>query len=77
MNTRHPAASALHCGRFMATRALAHGDSARRQNRRRQKEQKPWGIAGDAKAASARIDIRMTDAMRFTPDRLRSGRARR
>lgn len=34
------------------------------------KEQKPWGIAGDAKAARRNIDIRMTDNMRFTPDRI-------
>ncbi len=34
------------------------------------KEQKPWGIAGDAKDARRTIDIRMTDNMRFTPDRI-------
>ena len=34
------------------------------------KEQKPWGIAGDAKAARRTIDIVMTDNMRFSPDRL-------
>ncbi|MFY3385070.1 cupredoxin domain-containing protein [Paracidovorax sp. MALMAid1276] len=31
------------------------------------KEQKPWGIAGDAKAAARTIMLRMTDDMRFTP----------
>ena len=31
------------------------------------KEQKPWGIAGDAKAATRTIAIGMDDAMRFTP----------
>jgi uncharacterized cupredoxin-like copper-binding protein len=31
------------------------------------KEQKPWGIAGDAKAARRTIEIRMGDDMRFTP----------
>lgn len=31
-------------------------------------EQKPWGIAGDAKAVKRTIEIRMTDNMRFTPD---------
>lgn len=34
------------------------------------KEQKPWGIAGDAKAVKRTIDITMSDAMRFTPDRI-------
>lgn len=31
------------------------------------KEQKPWGIAGDPAKASRTVEIRMTDAMRFTP----------
>ncbi len=34
------------------------------------KEQKPWGIAGDARAAKRTIEVRMTDAMRFTPDKI-------
>lgn len=34
------------------------------------KEQKDWGIAGDAKAVKRTIDVRMSDAMRFTPDRI-------
>jgi hypothetical protein len=34
------------------------------------KQQKDWGIAGDAKAATRTVQIRMTDAMRFTPDRI-------
>jgi len=32
------------------------------------KEQKDWGIAGDAKAVRRTITIRMTDNMRFTPN---------
>jgi uncharacterized cupredoxin-like copper-binding protein len=31
------------------------------------KEQKDWGIAGDAKAVQRTITIQMTDDMRFTP----------
>ena len=31
------------------------------------KEQKPWGIAGDTARARRTIEIRMDDAMRFTP----------
>lgn len=34
------------------------------------KEQKPWGIAGDAKAVTRTIEVRMTDNMRFAPDRI-------
>ncbi len=34
------------------------------------REQKPWGIAGDPAAVRRTIDIRMTDAMRFHPDRI-------
>lgn len=41
-----------------------HADSAVR------KEQKPWGIAGDANAAKRTIRIRMLDTMRFEPERL-------
>jgi uncharacterized cupredoxin-like copper-binding protein len=32
------------------------------------KEQKDWGIAGDATAVTRTIEVRMTDKMRFTPD---------
>jgi uncharacterized cupredoxin-like copper-binding protein len=35
-----------------------------------QKEQKDWGIAGDAKNAKRRIEVGMADNMRFTPDRI-------
>ncbi|MFI8617633.1 plastocyanin/azurin family copper-binding protein [Acidovorax sp. NPDC077693] len=34
------------------------------------KEQKAWGIAGDARAVARTITIRMTDDMRFTPSRI-------
>ena len=34
------------------------------------KEQKDWGIAGDAKAVTRTVEFKMTDNMRFTPDRL-------
>jgi len=33
-------------------------------------EQKPWGIAAEPKAATRTIEIRMTDDMRFSPDRI-------
>jgi uncharacterized cupredoxin-like copper-binding protein len=34
------------------------------------KEQKDWGIAGDARAASRTVVVAMADTMRFTPDKL-------
>jgi uncharacterized cupredoxin-like copper-binding protein len=34
------------------------------------KEQKPWGIGGEARAVRRTIDIRMSDDMRFTPSRI-------
>ena len=34
------------------------------------KEQKPWGIAGDARAARRSIVVVMGDDMRFRPDRI-------
>lgn len=33
-------------------------------------EQKPWGIAGEVKRVVRTVEIRMTDRMRFTPDRI-------
>jgi len=33
-------------------------------------EQKAWGIAAEAKLAKRTIEITMSDAMRFTPDRI-------
>jgi uncharacterized cupredoxin-like copper-binding protein len=55
---------------LMAGRVLAHGDAHGKKPAAAKKEQKPWGIAGDAKAVKRTIEIGMTDAMRFAPDRL-------
>lgn len=46
--------------------AAMHGHKARPAV----KEQKPWGIAGDARAAQRTIEVVMTDDMRFTPARI-------
>jgi uncharacterized cupredoxin-like copper-binding protein len=53
-------------------RAAGHGkaDHPRAAQVVVKKEQKPWGIAGERKAARRTIEIRMTDAMRFIPDRI-------
>ena len=49
--------------------ALAHGDEKKtKKSTAVKKEQKPWGIAGDAKSVKRVIAIRMTDNMRFTPE---------
>ena len=51
--------------------AVAHGDAHdKKKTVAAKKEQKPWGIAGDATAAKRAINIVMTDNMRFTPDKI-------
>jgi uncharacterized cupredoxin-like copper-binding protein len=50
--------------------ALAHGDAHTKKPAVVKKEQMPWGIAGDAKKAHRTIEVRMSDAMRFAPDRI-------
>ena len=51
--------------------AFAHGDAEHAAPKAPLvKEQKPWGIAGDAKAVQRTITLRMTDDMRFTPSQI-------
>lgn len=50
--------------------AIAHEGKKHDATAAVKKEQKPWGIAGDAKAAKRTITLAMTDNMRFAPDRL-------
>ncbi len=53
---------------------LAHGDAHHEKPDSAAnviKEQKPWGIAGDADKVARTVEIRMSDAMRFTPDNVR------
>ena len=52
------------------TPALAHEKAGHGGKAVVVKEQKPWGIAGEAKAVTRTIEVGMTDAMRFTPDRI-------
>jgi len=51
---------------------FAHGSEAHDEAPRAAavKEQKPWGIAGDASAARRTITLDMSDNMRFTPERI-------
>ena len=55
-----------------ASQAMAHGDAthAARGTGNVAKEQKAWGIAGDAKDVARTVRIRMKDTMRFQPERL-------
>jgi len=50
--------------------AVAHGNEEHKKAGPVKMEQKDWGIAGNPKAVSRTIEIGMTDAMRFTPDKL-------
>ncbi len=51
--------------------ATAHeGEDHKKKAGPVKKEQKDWGIAGDAKAVTRTINVAMTDNMRFTPDKL-------
>jgi len=65
-------ASALGLGLSgLSSLARAHGDQdhAKKAGPVR-KEQKDWGIAGEARTAKRTIEVRMGDDMRFTPDRI-------
>lgn len=59
---------------LLATNALAHGDEHKTGHKATSapvvKEQKPWGIAGDAIAGVRTIRVSMNDQMRFVPDRI-------
>lgn len=52
--------------------ASAHGDEdhSKKAAGPVKKEQKDWGIAGEAKAAKRTIEVSMTDNMRFSPERI-------
>lgn len=62
---------ALAIGGLLAPPTWAHGPKAHDAPRTAPvKEQKAWGIAGDAGNVSRTIEIRMTDDMRFSPEHL-------
>lgn len=50
--------------------ALAHGDAHNKKTAMVKKEQKDWGIAGDAKRVSRTVQISMLDTMRFSPEKI-------
>lgn len=62
---------ALCCGGLaLSLEAEAHGEKAHAATGPVKKEQKPWGIAGDARAVRRTVTVRMGDDMRFRPDRI-------
>ena len=54
----------------IASASFGHENSAHAPRGQVAKEQKAWGIAGDAKAVTRTITLRMTDDMRFTPSHI-------
>jgi len=53
-----------------ATSARAHGEQHGTSRAAVVKEQKPWGIAGEARDATRTVEIRMTDDMKLSPNHL-------
>ena len=69
--TRLAAGAAVATFPLLATRALAHTDKPHAPKTGPVvKEQKDWGIAGDARNAKRSIAVGMADNMRFTPERI-------
>ena len=63
--------SALLMSAALATPAWGHSPAEHNKPKAALvKEQKPWGIAGNAKQAKRSIELRMSDDMRFTPNRI-------
>ncbi|OOG36678.1 plastocyanin/azurin family copper-binding protein [Polaromonas sp. A23] len=55
----------------MSLGAIAHeGEDHNKKAGPVRKEQKEWGIAGDAKGARRTVELTMSDNMRFTPNKL-------
>jgi uncharacterized cupredoxin-like copper-binding protein len=71
MKTLHTLILTAALGCASLSNALAHGTEAHGNAPHAvKKEQKDWGIAGDAKNARRTIQIRMLDTMRFSPDKI-------
>jgi uncharacterized cupredoxin-like copper-binding protein len=70
MNNHHRALTALLLAGATSL-SLAHGDGAKTHKPAAViKEQKDWGIAGDARSVTRTVTLTMDDNMRFTPDKL-------
>jgi uncharacterized cupredoxin-like copper-binding protein len=58
-------------GSVLASNTWAHSDETHiKPEGLMKKEQKDWGIAGDARKAKRSITISMLDTMRFSPDKI-------
>lgn len=68
--TRVMAAALVAAAPLLFGTARAHGDKPHAKTGPVRKEQKDWGIAGNAKYARRRIEVGMADNMRFTPERI-------
>ena len=67
---RMAAAAAAAALPLLATPARAHTDKAHAKKGPVRKEQKDWGIAGEAKDAKRSVEVGMADSMKFTPERI-------
>jgi uncharacterized cupredoxin-like copper-binding protein len=68
MKTLYTLLIAAAVGGGLITNATAHGDETHAKPEGPvKKEQKDWGIAGDANKAKRSIEISMLDTMRFSP----------
>lgn len=69
---RHAIALAI-VAAFAAPAALAHGNEDHKKPAAKKaisKDEHPWGREGDPSKAKRTVTIAMSDAMRFTPDKL-------
>ena len=55
---------------WLSLPASAHTDKPHAKKGPVRKEQKDWGMAGEARQARRSIEVGMADTMRFTPDRI-------
>jgi uncharacterized cupredoxin-like copper-binding protein len=71
MKTLHTLFITAALGCALVSNALAHGDESHaKPTESVKKEQKDWGIAGDAKKVKRTIEVSMADTMRFSPDKI-------
>ena len=70
LDPRQYLAVAWSAAALCASVAYAHGDEQGKAGRAVVKEQRPWGIAGEAANGIRTIRVTMNDQMRFVPDRI-------
>jgi uncharacterized cupredoxin-like copper-binding protein len=70
MKTLHTLFITAALGCTLVSNALAHSDETHIKPSPVKKEQKDWGIAGDAKKVKRTIEVSMADTMRFSPDKI-------